>query len=91
MRYIDSYDDDEDGEGNDFEEVEAEMMAEAIHQSNKNREEEVKLAKIRLRSELMDKAIFICKSHWFWGLMSHDHKMLRIAEAYESLIKLMEI
>lgn len=87
MRYTDNYDEDE-GEG-DYEEVEAEMMAEALSQSNKNREEEVKLAKSRLKSELMDKAIFICKSHWFWGFMGHDHKMLRIAETYEILEKLM--
>lgn len=90
MRYTDSYDD-EDGDGeNEYEEMEAEMMAEALSQSNKNREEEVKLAKLKLKSELMDKAIFVCKGHWLWWFTSHDHKMLKISEVYETLEKLID-
>ncbi len=85
MRYTDSYDDDED----EFEEAEAELMADALAQSTKNREEEIKLANRHLKSEMMDKAIFICKSNFFWSILPQAVKMKQIAETYENLEKLM--
>jgi len=85
MEYIDSFDQDDD----DFDEAEAEMMADAIAQSNKNHEEQLKLANRQMSHDLLDKAIFISKG-WFWGLIPHSVKLLRVADAYETLKKLID-
>jgi hypothetical protein len=82
MRYTDSYDEDD-----DFDEAEAEMMADAIAQNNKNHEEQIRLANRQMKHDLLDKAIFISKG-WFWGLLPHSVKLHKVAEAYETLKKL---
>jgi hypothetical protein len=84
MRYTDSYDDDDE----DFDEVEEDMMADALALSNRNREDQVELAKKQMNQELLDKAIFISKNCWFWGLFPQCVKLYNIAQAYQTFKKL---
>jgi hypothetical protein len=80
----------------EFDGVEDEMMAEALAQSNENRKEEIKLANKQLKltnkqlqTELMDRAIFVAKSSVFWYFMPHSMRLQKVAQAYETLVKVM--
>lgn len=91
MKFTNSYNnnnDDDDDDDEEYEEVEAEIMAEALAQSNKNREEEINLAKKHLKYDLMDKAMSICRGGWFWGFLSHSTRLKQIAETFDTLQRL---
>jgi hypothetical protein len=84
---MDNFGDDDD---DDFDEAEAEAeMADMLAQSNKNHDEQLKLAKKQMRHELLDRAILISKG-WFWGFLPHAVKLQRIAEAFDILENLTE-
>lgn len=86
MRYTDSFNDDDD----DFDEAEADAeMAEVIAESNRNREEQLRLAEKQMRQELLDRAISISRSSWFWGFYPNSVKLHKIAETYDMLERLL--
>lgn len=84
----------EDDEDEDFEEgkegYEEELMAEALKSSKDMKDAEIALALRSLRSELLDKAIFIVKSHWTWWFMSNAKKMDKVRFAYKNLESLLD-
>ena len=83
MRYVDNFGQEDD----DFDEMEAEMMADAIAQNNKNHEEQLRLAHRQMQYDLLDKAIFVSKG-WLWNFLPHSVKLYEVARAYETLKKL---
>lgn len=87
MRYADNFDQDEDDDDFDDAETDAEM-AEVIAQSNKNHEEELRLAERQIRHELLDKAIVVAKGSWFWGFYTNSYKIQKITEIYDIFEKL---
>lgn len=87
MRHTNNFDDDDD---DDFDEAEAEAeMADMLALSNKNHDEQLKLARKQMKHELLDRAVSISKG-WFWGLLPHSLKLQKIAEAYDMLESLTE-
>lgn len=89
MRYTDSFNDDEDDF--DFDEADAAdaEMAEVIAESNRNREEQLRLTEKQMRSDLLDKAILVSRSSWFWGFYPNSVKLAKIAETYDVFEKLL--
>jgi glutamate-1-semialdehyde aminotransferase len=79
------YEDDEDFD-DDEKSGEEELMSEAIKAKNT----EIQVAIKALRSELLDKAIFIAKSNWRWIFMSNKRKMQQVDFVYKSLESLIE-
>lgn len=79
----------DDDEGGFDEETEA-MMADAFAKSNENREAEIKLAEKHMRTELLEKAIGVAKSNWFWAWMPNSMKLQKISEAYDTLKMLVD-
>lgn len=88
MRYAEGFDSNDDEDDDDFDaETEAEM-AEIIAESNRKREEEIELAEKQLRQELLEKAISVAKSSWFWGFYPNAVKLQKIAETFDMFEKL---
>lgn len=75
----------------DFEEDDDEEFEdEALKSVKVLKDAEIALALRSLRSELLDKAIFIAKSHWTWWFISNAKKMKRVEFAYKNLESLLE-
>ncbi len=90
-----SYEEDDDDERGDeqaqaFAEAEAEMMADAFARSDEARHMEMKLVDKQVRAEVLDKAIFVAKSSWFWGLFSSQSRLDSIKAAYHTLSDLIK-
>lgn len=81
MRFTDFDKDNDDDDEYDESDIEAEMMNDVLQ----NQQEELHIANQQLQYELIDKAIFICKSNWYWGFLPHSMKLQQISETHEKL------
>lgn len=85
--FEDNDDFDEDKIENYGEELDAE---ETIRQYERIKQTEIDLTLRSLKSELLDKAIFIAKGSWSWWFISSNKKIERVKFIYKNLNYLVE-
>lgn len=74
----------------DFDDEEGFEESEIIADAVANRQMELELAEKHMRLDLLDKAVAIAKSGWFWGFLSYETRISRVVDTYLRLRKIMD-